>query len=295
MIYLIPVGGLCNRIRAIDSAISLCDRYGRDLSIIWLNDSSLNCNFHDIFTLTYKGKTQIEIININGYQFLPRQRVIRLPRLGIKVLKTRIEAYISNAFFANVYASSEHLKHKLRMREIDQLFYQKIEPVLSSVLKNMHSPLMLESCYRLCDTDEHSYTYLQPVSDIEEKIKAKVEAFHHTIGLHIRRTDNQRSIQVSTDEKIVRSLEVTLQQEPDSTFFLCSDSEATKQRLIELFGDKIITNEVASYDRNKSGAIKDAVLDLYCLSRTEKIYGSFFSSFSQVAADLGHIEKITIR
>ena len=36
----------------------------------------------------------------------------------------------------------------------------------------------------------------------------------------------------------------------------------------------------------------DALLDLYCLASTRKIIGSFFSSFTDIAADMHHIPKV---
>lgn len=49
MIYLQPTGGLGNRMRAIDSMISLCQKHKRNLAIIWKPTSEINCDFSDVF------------------------------------------------------------------------------------------------------------------------------------------------------------------------------------------------------------------------------------------------------
>ena len=46
---LIPVGGLANRMRTINSVIEFCNGDNRDLSIIWFLDHGLNCSFYDLF------------------------------------------------------------------------------------------------------------------------------------------------------------------------------------------------------------------------------------------------------
>ena len=70
---------------------------------------------------------------------------------------------------------------------------------------------------------------------------------------------------------------------------MASDDLAEKQKLKELFGDRIITSweEVR---RDTLQGIKDAVVELYTLASTKKIYGSASSTYSMLAALLGHIE-----
>ena len=49
MITLVPVGGLANRMRAIDSAIALAQDTHHELRIIWFKDQGLNCKFCELF------------------------------------------------------------------------------------------------------------------------------------------------------------------------------------------------------------------------------------------------------
>ena len=48
-ITLVPVGGLANRMRAIESGISLSHKTKSELIIIWFKDWGLNCTFHELF------------------------------------------------------------------------------------------------------------------------------------------------------------------------------------------------------------------------------------------------------
>jgi hypothetical protein len=59
--------------------------------------------------------------------------------------------------------------------------------------------------------------------------------------------------------------------------------------LLKKFGhDRIIFHKKV-FGRSVTKGVKDAVVDLFCLSRTSKILGSYFSSFSQIAGRLGNI------
>ena len=48
-IWLVPVGGLANRMRAIDSAVALSRQCGSELHIVWFKDPGLNCRFDQLF------------------------------------------------------------------------------------------------------------------------------------------------------------------------------------------------------------------------------------------------------
>ena len=48
---LIPQGGLCNRMRALDSALALAADTGRQLVVVWHLDAGLNCRFEELFEI----------------------------------------------------------------------------------------------------------------------------------------------------------------------------------------------------------------------------------------------------
>ena len=48
-IFLKTKGGLCNRLRAIDSAIILSKKIDKKLIVIWENNNDLGANFKDLF------------------------------------------------------------------------------------------------------------------------------------------------------------------------------------------------------------------------------------------------------
>ena len=52
MIIIQPIGGLCNRMRAINSARVLAKKRGETLKVIWNVNPELGCPFEELFQKT---------------------------------------------------------------------------------------------------------------------------------------------------------------------------------------------------------------------------------------------------
>lgn len=85
--------------------------------------------------------------------------------------------------------------------------------------------------------------------------------------------------------------EELLRTDPKAKFFLATDDPSEERLFLDKFGESIIIHRKTSLDRNNPRAIRDAVTDLWFLAHCKKIYGSYWSSFSDVAAMWGNIEK----
>ena len=72
------------------------------------------------------------------------------------------------------------------------------------------------------------------------------------------------------------------------SIFLATDDEATKQALLGRYGQRVITSPNKA-TRDSAEGIQEALAEMVALSRTDKIYGSANSTFSQIAACLGDI------
>ncbi len=283
MIFLKPVGGLCNRIRTIDSMISLCEEYEQNLTIIWLRTNDLNCDFDELFFPIHREKIKV--------------RIIKKPFIYQLILKLilRKKNVLNNNFWERLYSLNRLRKKELSIEMADKESFKKIEDLTRSLLRKKQKKILIESCYRHSPVDENSYYIFHPIEKLSRMINNKTKEFNNTIGIHIRRTDNLRSIEVSTDEKIIKLINALLNENPKYTFFLASDCQQTKDKLLEKFKNNIMTNPDLTFDRNSRESIQFAVLDLYCLAKTKRIYGSFYSSYSEVAAAINNIENIIIK
>jgi hypothetical protein len=324
-IFLKPIGGLCNRLRTIDSFISICEIEKIDLIVFWSLDETLNSRFHSLFeTITFpsfsmsiidcpKGFPENNLIKLGkkkegGYKidlnssnssfknlikyFLLVPKINATHRGYLRQLKALgAEDILLNEDLSEVYSSSTQLNKTIR--EMDNKFISNIENDLKTFLKK--NPLCyIECCYRVAKMTSR-YDYLQPTTVINTAIKKVISEFNpFTVGLHIRRTDHKAAKEVSTEEKFLKIASKELEANIETNFFVSTDDPVTKARLKKEFGEKIISHDVTSYSRNSESAIVDAVVDLFSLSKTTKIYGSHHSSFSQTAADLVGGEEIIL-
>ena len=135
--------------------------------------------------------------------------------------------------------------------------------------------------------------FFTPVKDIRDQISKLVENYYtpHTIGIHIRRTDNLAAIKNNPIEKFINLMDKEIEQNPETNFYLATDSVKIKQKLIEKYKEKIIPTHY-TLNRNTEQGMKDAVTELFCLGKTKKIYGCEESTYSKMAARLHQIELI---
>jgi hypothetical protein len=131
-----------------------------------------------------------------------------------------------------------------------------------------------------------SFAYFKPVHELDDKINQLRNSFSsNTIGIHIRRSDNALSIQHSPIKAFVDAMQREIDADSNTMFFLATDSTGEEQYLKRTFPDRILTYN-KQLDRNSEKGIQDALIDLYSLSNTKKIIGSYYSSFSEVAAQI---------
>ena len=139
------------------------------------------------------------------------------------------------------------------------------------------------------------FAVFTPIKCLQQRIEEESVLFHqNTIGIHIRRTDNVQSIVHSPTELFEHAIEREIVLNPEVNFYLASDCSDTKQQLHKKYGERIITNFDQS-DRTTKEGIQQALVELYALSRTQKILGSYWSSFSDTAANISGIERIVLR
>ena len=105
---------------------------------------------------------------------------------------------------------------------------------------------------------------------------------------HIRRTDNLASIRQSPIELFYQKLDEKIKEDGKVAIYLATDSEEVKREMKERYGDRIFCSGKKA-DRGSLEGIREGITDMYTLARTQKIYGSFQSSFSDMAAQIGGV------
>lgn len=254
MIIIQPIGGLCNRMRAINSAYMLAKERGDALTVIWFNNPELNCPFEELFL----SNDNIKVINIHS-------------KWNLKKLWYQIRfSFISN--------------EGIRAHKGDGLLDEAYRKALP---KNIY--IATEEHFYPC----HEYDLFVPTKVLQSHINKLCSHFGpHPVGVHIRRTDNKPATTGSSTNAFVQAMKKELETHPDTMFYLATDDLSEEEQLREIFPGHIISNETRNLSRNSVTGIQDALVDLWCLSKTSMIIGSFFSSFTDIAADLQGIPKV---
>ena len=266
MIYLQPHSGLANRIRVIVSGLSFSDIVKQELTLIWRKDNSVFCDFTDIF------EKQDKII-LKNYSW------------WIKILNAVKNKKIPKAIFNKIFSIDFSLfdkdfKEFVWSTGTDNINLSKIPPKVNNYYFFTCNEFHFDKAY---------LKYLQPVTAIQKDIDNNAAMFtNKTIGVHIRRADHDNSIKESPLECFVEIMRNDLQEDAAINYYVATDDKEVEIILKNLFPGKILTF-AKDYSRTTVRGIQDAMVDLYSLSATCKIYGSYFSSFSDIASRIGNI------
>jgi len=258
-IRFVPLGGLCNRMRAMASGIYIAKKLNCPISVYWNKNSECFADFTELFQPVSTDNVSVKpYYRSDFYLDLDRKRNLYIP--GI------IRRFI---FDKQIVGGGESMDDC------------KIENLQGRIY--MISGYSVAKCFSLADL-------FVPTMEIQEKINGlKAQYSENVYGVHIRRTDNKQSIQKNEVEDYLRFMDQKIETCPDVKFFLATDSVEVKQLMINRYGDGIVFHD-ATLERNSVQGMKDAVVDLWCLSLTKGIIGSYYSSYSDIAAELGNIE-----
>lgn len=315
MIYLKPSGGLCNRMRSIESALNLCEKYNVDLTVLWIKNQNLNCDFESLFLPLKKDNVNIifrEFENNYINHYCNKIRIFKKQKIGfLKYLIYHFKKYrhhinldlkmmllLWNIEEKNLVLDTDlrkkYNKTSISTHDIDKLdnaFLEETKSLFKKLFKSQ-SNVFIESCYRISPIKD--ILIFKPKDSLYNTIRIITEKFNNTIGIHIRRSDHIEAIEKSKTSYFIKKVYNYIDTDNDVTFFLATDDLGVKDELIKEFGSRIITNDIKSFNRNKKSAIQSALIDLYCLSKTKEILGSYHSTFSQTAAIIGKVNCTTI-
>lgn len=261
MIDLVPIGGLCNRMRMIDAGLELGRRLQMPVRAHWMPSKDLGCPFHELFQ-------PIDGLEIVEGMWLASRLAFRFGRrpglmhLSGWLWSTRYYYWNENKRLAHEVALLTPLQQRRHVHIIsDARFVEPAEP----------------------------YRVFRPLPMLQASVDRVVQQFGpRTVGVHIRRADNVLAIERSPDHLFISAMDNELEANGDTRFFLATDSMEVKRDLRARYGDRVITNH-ALLDRTSREGMQHALVELYALSNTHHILGSYFSSFSQAASEIGRI------
>lgn len=256
MFIIQPSGGLCNRMRVINSSLELAKRKNTKLLVLWYCAPELNAPFESLFEPT----DAFRVINFSSLKDL-RKLWYQL------TARTRI--------------SNEDIEAHTTDGILDEDFFRSIR-----------LPAYLFTWEHFYDADEY-FKLFRPAPKLKKRIDEAIRRFdENTVSVHIRRTDQSASIAYSKTENFIELMNREIEKNPQTKFFLATDDKEEEALLRKTFPGRIISNENRTLRRDSLDGMYDALLDLYCLAACNKIIGSYYSSFTDTASALGGIPKL---
>lgn len=258
----VPLGGLCNRMRAMASGVHIAKRLDESITVYWNKNTECFADFSELFQPICMDDVKVRPLTFAEFYLLPdRKRYLFLP--------SRIRKFFFDSQIVGVHERSN-----------------------DSLIENLRGRIYMISGYSLAE--HHPLTELfVPVVEIQDQINClKAHFSQHVIGIHIRRTDNKQAIEKSKIEDYFRIMDLEIESRPETNFYLATDSREVKQEMIRRYKGRILYHK-ATLERYSVQGMKDAVTDLWCLSSTKRIIGSYYSSYSDLAAELGGIESVS--
>lgn len=274
-VILCPMGGLANRLRAIDSALTLCRRFARPLRVVWIRDArQIDARFSDLFEPVDGPDVSIrEATALDRLRYAPPswRRNLRFPAL-----------WQTLRFGPSRRLSVPRGLVLQRTEEIPTLFAQSDRTVF------------LHAWWQMVPSEER-YAAFRPLPPLLAEIDALAAAFpgSRTVGVHVRRGDHAQAIRRSPVEAFEARMDTLLASGETDSFFLATDDPVVRDRLAHRYGDRLLVRDGSS-DRSTPAGMRGAVVDLWTLSHCARLLASFGSTFAPTAATLGDIPCETV-
>jgi hypothetical protein len=270
----VPAGGLGNRMKAMAAALRLARAVDARLNILWFQDWGLGCHFDQLFTLSE-----------------PWNDCLREATMTDKLLRDRPRRH--NFYLPRLY---QRCRYDLCIgeEEATRMMYEGQD--LAALCRGRRVWLSSHVYFMGHDIPDDSFDTFHPIPKLQTEIERRLEKLEelgrleklekpNIVGVHIRRTDNQRSITDSPTELFVERM----RQEPsDTVFYLATDSEDEKRQLSQIFGPRL-QYAPRQAERGTLQGMEDALVEMYLLARTRRILGSAASTYSMTAAAIGRV------
>jgi hypothetical protein len=260
LIELLVHAGLCNRMREMASALALATAAGQPLTVYWFKNRYLNCAFDRLFE-PIEG---VEVLDVHASRLRGLFSADTL-RYRSRALHGPMDLLLNNEKVEEYWAAGVDLV-----------------PLVAKVKR-----CVIVSYYSLLETKPYLAAF-QPRQDILAEVERATTDLEpaRLVGVHIRGTDNAESAEHSPVEAFIARMQSEMEQDPGARFFLATDDPVTEQMVRGRFAGRVVTRPKV-FARDKAAGVRDALVDLLVLSKCRLILGSYWSSFTAMAADLG--------
>jgi len=269
------IGGLSNRLMALDSAISLSKSNGYELHLVWPLFKGLNCRFDELLLSPDVIKTISYPVEYSAIKLVS----------NLKVSARKLSRAVSKRYF-DLYIDKRSTKLDTKSLVIRNASLKGA----GLIVEPQYSNVFIRTDRRYC-FNPNPYAFLEPVPIVKAYVAKALSdlPLGSCFGMHIRRTDNIWSIDQSPTYLFHSKAKEIFQQYPDALIYLATDDQDIEEEFKRKYREKIITYEKPSLSRSSITGLHHALVEILLLSHTREIFGCYGSSFSTLAAEIGGI------
>jgi hypothetical protein len=267
------LAGLANKLRVIESAVSLARDLDSPLEIIWVPDWQMVAQYKDLF----EPSALFKVIGNDKFKYVRSS-------FSLKNYKKPFSSLINRYYGIDVAFNEADISRQVRPGHWN----------IRVIAENKTT--YIDTCHNFYPY-HYNFSWMRPVPVIADKISSFEEKIQRRdcIGLHIRRTDNISSVNNSPDHLFEKAIRDEIDGNPAAIFFLATDDESTQSHFTGLFGKDRILVQPKKFGRDSVEAIRDAVVDWTLLTKCSKLYCSYYSSFSETAIAVSKAPAITLK
>lgn len=268
-LIIVPQGGLANRMRAIASAVVVAGRLNRPLTVVWHRNFELDAPFEILFQTDGLPFELAEpgSLKYHFYYEEPRKRNLFLSR-----------------FF--VWLAGNAFERDLQLLSEDEVIAR---------LASRKSDIVINSGYQFAGLGSDFFSSLFRFSkEVETAKRDMLKGKKPQASLQIRRTDNANSIRQSPLECFEEVIEKHIAENPEFLFFLATDDNETKSILSSRYSGHIVFNPREARRDTPEGLV-DAAAEFLIMAESPIIYGSYWSSYSEIASLYGDTRLVVVR
>jgi len=264
-LYVHPQHGLANRLRAVASAWLLAEKSNRDLVVIWEKDMHCNASFGELFKtplVVLDSLNSVDIENCVTYNYMDDEE------------GSEKDKYIDHKDNKDIYVKSAYvLNHKYATWKAENIFLRKLVIVqddIQSIIDQYDVKDRIGVHIRQGGGRGHDQSAWNKPENWSEKGQEE---------MYYWREQSKPAV-------FIKKMHVILEKDPEATFYLATDEPESYALMDEHFHDKLmyVTRDV--FDRSTEQQ-KFALIDIMLLSKTKRMLGSNWSSFSEIANRIG--------
>lgn len=279
--------GLGNRLRALASCMSFAKETSRELIVVWEPDSHIEAKFSDLY------KSPIVLME---------KMPVRWPFEGVEKWDIVWEQFKFHNY--------------MEMEGDGALKGEKIIDVPNKHMYYKGAYIMEVENYELTnwDKDNTMLRTLDPVDEVASMVRSldnKGLGTDNVVGLHVRNRTLDQDIknvdfikeygseatktmdmwrQKSGVHNFIKVMDQLIKEKGSIKFFVATDTYEVIDELEGIYGTERILSFKRSCDDRDGTCVRYALADLYALSKCKVLYGSNWSSFTEVAMRLGGVK-----